>query len=157
MIGDVTATQGGAVGVPGWVGCEARRMRGLQSQLSQEQGRAVTPDDVAHYLGARRGRVVRLLSCTAPDALLDADGHVRDPAATQSSEHPLADEVAGLVASLPDRERAVVELRFGFGGGESHSQAEAAKRLRMSESTVRRLERGALAVLRRAALKLQAA
>jgi RNA polymerase primary sigma factor len=48
---------------------------------------------------------------------------------------------------LPERERAVVKLRYGVGGDEPTPLIETGRRLGISQDTVRRLERKALAEL----------
>ncbi len=48
---------------------------------------------------------------------------------------------------LPEREREVVKLRYGVGGDEPTPLVETGRRLGMSQDTVRRLERRALAEL----------
>lgn len=53
-----------------------------------------------------------------------------------------------LLARLPEQQREVVELRFGF-SGEARTVVEVAGTLGVSDTTVRRLERRALASLRR--------
>jgi RNA polymerase primary sigma factor len=53
------------------------------------------------------------------------------------------------LAGLPEREREVVELRYGFGGDEPTPLREAGRRLGMSTEAVRKLEHKALADLAR--------
>ena len=58
-------------------------------------------------------------------------------------------QVRGLVAALEDdREREIVVLRYGLGGGAPLTQREVAKRLGISRSYVSRIEKKALARLR---------
>lgn len=55
--------------------------------------------------------------------------------------------VRSFIARLPERERRVVELRFGF-DGPVHTIDEVASRLRIGVGTVCRAERHALVLLR---------
>jgi RNA polymerase sigma factor (sigma-70 family) len=52
------------------------------------------------------------------------------------------------LAALDDRERAVVELSFGFGGEEPMAEPEVGERLGLSRATVGRIKRSALAKMR---------
>ncbi len=51
---------------------------------------------------------------------------------------------------LEERERQIIRLRFGLGGGQPLAQREVADLLGISRSYVSRLEKGALEKLRRA-------
>ncbi len=52
------------------------------------------------------------------------------------------------VASLPPREREIIEMRYGLGGGEELTQKEVADRLGISQSYISRLEKKIIARLR---------
>ncbi len=61
------------------------------------------------------------------------------------------ESVRRLVATcLPERERAVIELRYGLRDGEAHPQQEVARRLGISRSYVSRIEKKAMQRLREA-------
>jgi DNA-directed RNA polymerase sigma subunit (sigma70/sigma32) len=53
-----------------------------------------------------------------------------------------------VLRSLDARERRVIQLRYGLGGGEAETQVETARRLKMRRGDVRRLEEYALRKLR---------
>jgi RNA polymerase primary sigma factor len=77
-----------------------------------------------------------LLAAEAPSPAEEADAVFR------------RDAVRTALGELPDRERAVLELRFGLADGEAASSLEAiAKRLGVSRERVRQLEQDALARL----------
>jgi RNA polymerase sporulation-specific sigma factor len=52
------------------------------------------------------------------------------------------------VSALSPRERQIIELRYGFGGGEEKTQKEVADALGISQSYISRLEKKILAELR---------
>ena len=52
------------------------------------------------------------------------------------------------VASLGEREKLIIELRFGFGGGDELTQKEVADMLGISQSYISRLEKRIIAELR---------
>jgi RNA polymerase sigma factor (sigma-70 family) len=69
--------------------------------------------------------------------------------APEASE-PLADEDVGrLLVCLSERQRQVVELRFGLAGGETHTQEEIASDLGVSFQRVQQILGDALTRLRR--------
>jgi RNA polymerase sigma factor (sigma-70 family) len=53
-----------------------------------------------------------------------------------------------LLGDLPERERRVVEDRFGFGDGSPHTVDETSRRLRLPRERVRRIEESAMRRLR---------
>ena len=52
------------------------------------------------------------------------------------------------VARLPERERVIIELRYGLGGGRELTQKEVADKLGISQSYISRLEKKIMAQLR---------
>ena len=75
-----------------------------------------------------------------------------DPGA--APDRPLLDEDCVRLArsaldSLRERERRVLELRYGFGNGDGHTLQEVADRLHISRERVNQLEKQALNRLRR--------
>ena len=52
------------------------------------------------------------------------------------------------VSKLPEREREIMELRFGLNGGTEHTQKEVADILNISQSYISRLEKKILLKLR---------
>ena len=57
------------------------------------------------------------------------------------------DALQRALEQLPEQEREVVKLRYGVGGDEPTPLSETGRRLGISQDTVRRLERKALAEL----------
>jgi RNA polymerase primary sigma factor len=64
-----------------------------------------------------------------------------------TSVHLRREDIDKALESLPDRERRVIELRFGLGGESPHTPGEAAKVLGVKPHQVRRAEDRALRVL----------
>ena len=54
------------------------------------------------------------------------------------------------VARLPERERVIIELRYGLSGGRELTQKEVADKLGISQSYISRLEKKIMAQLRTA-------
>jgi RNA polymerase primary sigma factor len=76
---------------------------------------------------------------------LFADPNSLDPE-TEAAEAIRARSVREAVRSLPERERRVLELRFGF-DGEPTSLEQIGRELKISRERVRQVERDALAAL----------
>ena len=57
--------------------------------------------------------------------------------------------VAKLVDNLPERERKIMQMRFGFKGYEEHTQKQGADILGISQSYISRLEKKIIAILKK--------
>lgn len=65
------------------------------------------------------------------------------------------ERIEQLLHSVADRERVVLDLRFGISDGKTHTLASVAKVLRISRERVRQIEKEALKKLRRYAVEEQ--
>src|SRR5918998_720097 len=64
-----------------------------------------------------------------------------DPLPDEVTEHRLQKEALGrALASLPERERRVLELRYGLGGEEPHTLEHIGRRLGLTRERVRQIE-----------------
>ena len=87
----------------------------------------------------------------------DGDTSLGDLVVNQSAESPfeavaralLPAEVERFLATLSDDERQVLWLRYGLDRGEPRTQGEVGELLDLTAERVRRIERDALAKLRR--------
>jgi RNA polymerase primary sigma factor len=134
----------------------ARVGRGLQGRL----GRDPTREELAEACGYSLQHVEEALDAAAAPVSLnqavgsEGDGELgdlfEDPAAADPAEVAVDSlqrlAVRRLVASLPELERRVLELRFGF-DGEPASLDSIGKELAISRERVRQLEREAMARL----------
>lgn len=117
--------------------------------LSGRNGRPPTPAEVADHLGLTVEEVLEGLEAadvyrTKPFVREDDDGH-REPAVLGTEDRPMADADDRLMleqalATLPPRERTILELRFYNG----LSQTEIAKLVGVSQVHVSRLIRKSL-------------
>jgi RNA polymerase sigma factor (sigma-70 family) len=84
--------------------------------------------------------------------LLDSipDPHVETPSDLDPAQ---SREVRAAVAALPEQQRKVIELRFGFGGGPTLSLAEVAAILELPIQAVQGAQRSALYALRQSMLE----
>ncbi len=94
------------------------------------------------------------LSCQAPIGGTDAltveetltDGEPEEFGA-ELDQQALERRCRELLPTLPERERSVIEWRFGLGGATPHTLAEIGQKLGVSRERVRQIEREALAQL----------
>jgi RNA polymerase sigma-B factor len=126
--------------------------------LSSENGHPPTPAEIGEHLGVSVDDVLEAIEAggayrTTPlvSASDDDDGR-RESKALRTDDRLLegSDDrllVTHLLETLPERERAIVELRF-FAG---LSQSEIAERVGVSQVHVSRLLRSSLTTLQRAA------
>jgi RNA polymerase sigma-B factor len=141
-----------AVHVPRSVHDLATRIGRVSSELTARLGRAPTVGELATALDRSEEQVLEALGSLAsrhasPLANGDEpeDGHVGAPAVIDPSYDGVTDRLllGPALASLDDRERRLLELRFVDG----LSQSEIAVRLGMSQMHVSRLLRRALSHL----------
>ena len=136
-----------------------RAKRHLEAHAEREP----TADDIAHLVGKDTDEVRRLLSRSEHTASLDAPLDV-DPLlsigesiADESSINPElqlhATEIESLVREwlvrLNDKQRAVIERRFGLNGRELFTLQQLASQLMLTRERVRQIQLEALAHLRR--------
>lgn len=80
--------------------------------------------------------------------LSDVLGSEEDSVAYELEQREEREAVRAAVAELDPRERELIELRYGLGGGEELTQKEVADRLGISQSYISRLEKRILSRLR---------
>ena len=139
-------------------------VRQALDHLAKELGRSPTIPELADAVGAATDEVLAAMEAAQAFRAASIDGpggpggdggddpgpSLADDLATTDPEPAHIDdrdEIAGLLATLPERERQIVELRF-FG---ERSQRAIAQEVGISQMHVSRLLRKALATLREAA------
>jgi RNA polymerase primary sigma factor len=129
-------------------------------QRLEAAGSTPTSEELANATGLELKHVEEALGAVEASVSLnqsvgsDGDGEFGDLFADPSAEDPVEEAGEALrrqavrraLADLPERERRVLELRFGF-DGESASLDEIGKTLGMSRERVRQVERAALVAL----------
>jgi RNA polymerase nonessential primary-like sigma factor len=135
-----------------------RARRYLEAHAEREP----SAEDIAHLLGRDAGDVRGLLlhgeHVASLDAPLEADPllSIGDAIADESIEGPesqlQASEIESLVrewlAQLSDKQRVVIECRFGLNGTELQTLQELARRLGVTRERVRQIQLEALSQLR---------
>lgn len=150
----------------GWAVHVPRRVQELHLQLSnavnamsQSEGRSPTPGELATFLDVSEeevleameaGGMYRLASLDAPSPSSEDGGDLMDMIGNEDSEIERVEQVeelSALLGVLPDRERAIVYLRFFRG----LTQSEIAARVGISQMHVSRLLTRSLDQLRQEA------
>jgi RNA polymerase primary sigma factor len=155
------AAGGGAVRLPIRKARLASKIRGVRSDLEQEQQEEPSNDLIEEVLNLQPGEMEEILRGLGAQASVNVDEESGDPvglALAQSSAIPSADqdlirhafreEVDRLLEHLTPRERQVIERRFGLGSDEPQTLEEVGRRLKLSRERVRQIEERAKQKLR---------
>jgi RNA polymerase primary sigma factor len=154
------ANQAATIRVPVHVNERRVKLARAAAQLQARHGREPTREELAEASGLPLQHVDEALDAAeAPVSLNQSFGSndagelgdlFSDPAATDPEEEAAdafrRQAVRHAVAKLPERERRILELRFGF-EGETESLERIGKELGITRERVRQLERDALARL----------
>jgi RNA polymerase primary sigma factor len=133
-----------------------------QKQLSQDLGCEPTPEELADELQLPVSRINTLLRMGQQPISLDApvgdDGDVRvaDFIEDKTAENPsegisyslLKEKLEGVLTSITERERQILELRFGLVDGSGRTLEEIGKMYRVTRERIRQIEAKALRKLR---------
>jgi RNA polymerase primary sigma factor len=140
------------------------KMRRVSMQMSEELGREPTDDELAEEVGMSSAKVTMLKSAAIRPTSLDAP--IGDDDATafgeivgdENAQNPfemlrdkdLRDEVDDLMAVLDERERRIIQSRFGLSGGRAKTLEEVGKNFGVTRERIRQLQNIALKKMRRA-------
>jgi RNA polymerase nonessential primary-like sigma factor len=155
------ATQSRIIRLPVSITEKLNKIKKAQRKISQILGRTATVEEIAQEL-AMTPEAVRELLMKVPRSVSleikvgkEKDTELIDLLETEevSSENRLVYEslqrdMRELLADLTTREREVIELRYGFLDGKSHSLADIGRILELSGEGVRKIELKALQKLR---------
>ncbi|MCB9881658.1 MAG: hypothetical protein H6832_00645 [Planctomycetes bacterium] len=147
------------VRVPVWVQKTLKKIKDLQAEAVHRTGRELSPSEVGKQLDMSADKVEALLKTQRYAVSLDAEVGGEDGGATvsdllvDSSVRPVHEQVvdvalperlAEVLDSLPERERTILELRFGLGGKEPRTLFEVGEILGVSAERVRQLQEAAI-------------
>ena len=135
----------------------------VQKQLVQELGRDPTPEEIADEIHLPVERVNAVLRMSQQPVSLqtkvgDGDGDtefgdfIEDNASVSPSDatakHILRDKLKDVLESLNERERAVLEQRFGLVDGAGRTLEEVGRQFHVTRERIRQIEAKALRKLR---------
>jgi RNA polymerase primary sigma factor len=158
------ANQSATIRVPVHVQERQQKLNRARQRLEVSLGRQPTVEELAKATGLKLHHVQEALDAVEASVSLnqavgsDGDGELGDLFADRTAPDPVeeADEtfqrerVRSALSGLPERERRVLELRFGFGGRESLTLEEIGRELELTRERVRQLEKSALIRLQHA-------
>jgi RNA polymerase primary sigma factor len=131
-------------------------------KLVQELGRQPTSEEIGRDMEVPPERVREIMEISQQSISLetptgeDADSHLGDFIADQETPAPadaasrliLKQDVRNVLHQISDRERKVLELRFGLEDGRSRTLAEVGREFHVTRERVRQIEGKALRKLR---------
>lgn len=149
-VSEVAAGRLGAVALPSSRAVRLRRVQAVASRLSQGLGREASAAEVAIEVGETTACAEQLLGYRAP-ASFDVSAEWWQPAApvTDPDHALLWGQLPRLLRRVPADHAEVLRRRYGLDGGEPASVEAMAAVLQVSPSTIRRMERHGLGLLRR--------
>ncbi len=137
-----------------------------QRRLTQELNREPTTEEIGKAMDMDADKIEYVMKIKQDIASLDAsvgrDGEdddsslgdfiededrvsPEDSAATQL----LKEQIAEILSTLTDREQKIIKMRFGIGGGKSHTLEEVGAEFSVTRERIRQFEAKALAKLRK--------
>jgi len=133
----------------------------VQRQLLLELGREPSPEEIAGELHLPVERVRSVLHASQHTVSLHApvgddeakvgdfiaDPGAEDPAEKASCQQ-LREQMEGVLSTLTERERRVLELRFGLKDGSDHTLEEVGRQYQVTRERIRQIEAKALRKLR---------
>jgi RNA polymerase primary sigma factor len=134
------------------------QVRRCATRLHQELGREPTPAEIGVALGLPEAKVARVLEAGAAPLSLDQPTECDEPgtalAAFVSDGGPAVEDVGeqtllrealeAALAKLPERERTVLELRYGFNDGRHRTLEEVGEVFNITRERIRQIEAKAL-------------
>ena len=143
------------------------KIRRVAVQMSEELGREPTDDELAEEIGMSASKVGQLKTAAIRPASLDApigdddstefgeivgDAEAQDPFELLRDKD-LRDEVGDLLDVLDERERKIINSRFGLDGGKPKTLEEVGEKFGVTRERIRQLQNIALQKMRRALSK----
>lgn len=143
------------------------RMRRISALLAESLGREPTDDELATELGLPRQKIAMLKQAALRPTSLDApinDGETTEFSEVISDESAadplemltdknLQGEIEGLLSVLNERERRIIDERFGLGGLKPMLLEDVGREFGVSRERIRQLQNAALDKMRKALMK----
>ena len=157
------ANQSKTIRLPVHVVDKVAHIRRAEMRLREQLDREPTDEEVASELGLDARRVRRYRQASKAPVSLDAplgdddtehvSEVVADPNATLPSERLVYESdnalVQEILATLPDREREILALRFGLADGKERTLEEVGERFGVTRERIRQIQEEALKTIRK--------
>ena len=142
---------------------ELYRFESKVARLTQELGRRPGIDEISKELGITEEAVRDMMEATPAEVSLSTpvgeegemqlEEMIQDPSITPTDRMLIAqsfeEQLQNLLGQLDEKEKLIIERRFGLGGGEAETLAEIGSDLNLSRERIRQIEERALGKLRR--------
>jgi RNA polymerase primary sigma factor len=142
---------------------ELYRFETKVGRLTQELGRRPSVEEISAKLGMSEAAVREMMEGTPTEISLSApvgeehemrlEDLIKDENITPSDEilmkQSFEEQLQGLLGQLDDKERIIIERRFGLGDQDSQTLAEIGTQMHLSRERIRQIEERALGKLRR--------
>ena len=139
------------------------KMRRIATMLTEAMGREPTDEELADEIGVPRRKLAMLRQASHRPTSLDSpinEGEATEYGEVISDEHAinpldmLADknlhaELGGLLSVLDERERRIIDERFGLNGRKALTLEEVGREFGVTRERIRQLQNTALAKMRR--------
>jgi RNA polymerase primary sigma factor len=157
------AQQGKMVRLPVYVNELLTKWKKTKERLTQKLNRPPTDEEIAKKLRVHRDKIEEInLWLSTKTSSLEApigeeeENQILDLVQNDSVASPDAvvealfdkERVENLLEKMSDRERRVLDMRFGLDDGKTHTLAEVAKKLGVSRERIRQIEEEAIKKLR---------
>jgi RNA polymerase sigma factor (sigma-70 family) len=140
----------------------SKRLSATRQRLFQEFGRKPNNDEISRCMGISTAEVSVLLEAMSLEPISlempigDDDDQLSDCVEDQSIPRPedeaadslLAQQIRKVINTLPEREKRVIELRFGLIDGNGLTLEEVSREMGITRERVRQIELKALKILR---------
>jgi RNA polymerase primary sigma factor len=158
------ANQGKTIRLPVHLVDKIAKIRRVGAGLSDQLGRDVTDEEIAEEVGMSASKVTQLKQAAIRPASLDApvgeddatefgeligDASAADPL-EQLSVKNLQEEVGDLVDHLDEREKKIINARFGLDGSDPITLEEVGVKFGVTRERIRQLQNSALSKMRKA-------
>lgn len=141
---------------------DLRRMEEAERWMENQDNMDVTVDNLAQAMEMRRGDLNHLINMSRDHLSLDApigDGEdfslaesIEDSTTIrpdrQIEDDQLKADISGSLQDLTSREKSVLTLRFGLGGGPVLSLQKIGKKIGLSKERIRQIEKKAIRKIR---------
>jgi len=142
---------------------ELYRFDSKVARLTQELGHRPTIDEISKGLGMEERDVRQMMEGTPTEVSLDTpigegaemrlEELIQDQSVTPVDELLIArsfeEQLQALLSQLDEKERVIIERRFGLGDREPQTLAEIGSDMKLSRERIRQIEERALGKLRR--------
>ena len=155
--------------IPVHIADKERAVNGARNSLQATTGRDPSVEELSEFLGKNPEEVMDTLTARKTVVSYDVaigfedDGSLSDLLADEAEanteglfmEDALKDSVQGLLETLPERERYVIERRYGFDGDRCATLGEIGQEIGVTRERARQIQKAALRKLRSYALEAE--